>query len=104
MMLAEQVVIVANERFHSLHKGTVKIYAKIYFQFQQNIICGGRATSLLLTKKQERMWTYSQFCVNAKASKKIKVIRGGEQGNIFAALTAAKTEILLTIRKFLLFE
>ena len=52
----------------------------------------------------QKQWIYPQFCVNAKASKKIKVIRGGEQGNIFAALTAAKTEILLTIRKFLLFE
>ena len=59
-----------------------------------------------MTKKEIKIFerTYSQFCVNAKASKKIKVIRGGEQGNIFAALTAAKTEILLTIRKFLLFE
>ena len=55
-----------------------------------------------LPRKQAR--AYPKFCVNAKASKKIKVIRGGEQGNIFAALTAAKTEILLTIRKFLLFE
>ena len=60
-MLAEQVVIVANERFHSLHKGTVKIYAKINLQFRQNIICGGRATSLLFTQKQERMWPIPNY-------------------------------------------